>query len=252
MTLHAVSGRIAVEAVSGDLDIVATGDADAHHQDRLRRRRAARRDRALLDATTTSGDLKLAGRLAGPGPFAIETVSGDGLLAPAGDVRVEMTTLSGDLSSNIGGRSEGGRGHRSLAVGTGGPSLTFRSMSGDLRSSARRRVVADPRRATCRPLRRTGRTGRARRTGPARAPAHGRPDEPIPMPAPAAVQNGAIAAAYEEARLRILRSLERGEIDVAEAGRRFEALDAADPVDPRPIDPSSDTTRIPTVEPPDA
>jgi hypothetical protein len=38
--------------------------------------------------------------------------------------------------------------------------------------------------------------------------------------------NGAIAAAYEDARLRILRSLERGEIDVAEAGRRLEALDA--------------------------
>ena len=37
----------------------------------------------------------------------------------------------------------------------------------------------------------------------------------------------AIAAAYDEARLRILRSVERGEIDVAEAGRRLEALDAA-------------------------
>ena len=37
--------------------------------------------------------------------------------------------------------------------------------------------------------------------------------------------NGAIAAAYEDARLRILRSLERGEIDVEEAGLRLEALD---------------------------
>ena len=40
--------------------------------------------------------------------------------------------------------------------------------------------------------------------------------------------NGAIAAAYDDARLRILRSLERGEIDVAEAGRRLEQLDAGD------------------------
>ena len=77
-------------------------------------------------------------------------------------------------------------------------------------------------------------------------------DEPIPMPAPAAAQNGAIAAAYDAARLRILLSLERGEIDVAEAGRRFEALDAGDPGDPHPVDPSSDTTRVPTVEPSDA
>jgi hypothetical protein len=47
-------------------------------------------------------------------------------------------------------------------------------------------------------------------------------DEPPARPA----TNGAIAAAYEDARLRILRSLERGEIDVAEAGRRLESLDA--------------------------
>ena len=43
-----------------------------------------------------------------------------------------------------------------------------------------------------------------------------------------AYPNGAIAAAYDAARLRILRSLERGEIDVAEAGRRLETLDAGD------------------------
>ena len=42
--------------------------------------------------------------------------------------------------------------------------------------------------------------------------------------------NEAIAAAYDDARLRILRSLERGEIDVAEAGRRLEQLDADDAV----------------------
>jgi hypothetical protein len=45
--------------------------------------------------------------------------------------------------------------------------------------------------------------------------------------------NGTIAVAYEEARLRILRSLERGEIDVAEAGRRLEALDSG-PGEPLP------------------
>jgi len=199
-----------------------------------------------LTVSTTSGDLKLAGHLAGPGPFAIETVSGDGLLAPAGDVRIEMTTLSGDLSSNIGDRVQGGRGHRSLSVGTGGPSLTFRSMSGDLRV-VRPSAVPSPSRAD----------RKAPPPAPPAAPQAPEPspavatDEPIPMPAPAA-QNGAIAAAYDAARLRILLSLERGEIDVAEAGRRFEALDTADPVDPHPVDPSSDTTRIPTVEPSDA
>jgi hypothetical protein len=62
------------------------------------------------------------------------------------------------------------------------------------------------------------------------------PDDPsdaLPTPPAAPVVNGAIAVAYEEARLRILRSLERGEIDVAEAGHRLEALDSG-PDDPGP------------------
>ncbi len=54
----------------------------------------------------------------------------------------------------------------------------------------------------------------------------------------------------------ILRSLERGEIDVAEAGRRFEALDGGDPLPTAQaddqIDPASATTRMPALEPDDA
>lgn len=249
VTLHAVAGRIAVEAVSGDLDIVATADADLVVRTvsgDVEIRAATVRS---LTVATTSGDLKLAGHLAGPGPFAIETVSGDGLLAPAGDLRIEMTTLSGDLSSDIGDRVQGGRGHRSLSVGTGGPSLTFRSMSGDLHV-VRPSAVSSPSRAE--------RKAPPPPPAPPAAPEPPLPsgaaeaDQPIPMPAPAAAQNGAIAAAYDAARLRILLSLERGEIDVAEAGRRFEALDAGDPGDPHPVDPSSDTTRVPTVDPSDA
>jgi hypothetical protein len=53
-----------------------------------------------------------------------------------------------------------------------------------------------------------------------------------PAPAERALANVAIAAAYEDARLRILRSLERGEIDVVEAGRRLETLDAGDVAGP--------------------
>ncbi len=237
VTLQAVGGRIAVEAVSGDLDIVATADTDLVVRTvsgDVEIRAATVRS---LTVATTSGDLKLAGHLDGPGPFAIETVSGDGLLAPAGDVRIEMTTLSGDLSSNIGDRIQGGRGHRSLAVGTGGPSLTFRSMSGDLRV-VRPSAVSSPSRAERKaPPPPPPPAAPAPPEAPALAAAVD-PDGPIPMPAPAAAQNGAIAAAYDAARLRILLSLERGEIDVAEAGRRFEALDAGDPVDSHPVDPS--------------
>ena len=66
--LRAVTNRIAIEAVSGDIDVVATGEADVSV-------RTVSGDVALraatlrsLQAATTSGDLKVAGRLLGAGP----------------------------------------------------------------------------------------------------------------------------------------------------------------------------------------
>ena len=86
-------------------------------------------------------------------------------------------------------------------VGDGRARLVASTMSGDVHIVKARR---DARRA---------------RSGPSAGPR-----EPAPA---ASASDAAIAAAYDEARLRILRSVERGEIDVAEAGRRLEALDAA-------------------------
>lgn len=208
--LGAVAGTIEIEAVSGDIGIQATGDAQvsARSVSGDIELRAATLSR--LELTTTSGDTKVAGRLAGPGPFAIETVSGDGLLAVAGDVRIEMTTVTGDLQSDIGGQQSHDHGQRSLVIGKTGPLVTFRSMSGDLRV-----VLPVP----------------AETITPPSPPSRPTPPSPIEPPAPfeaPAPLNGAIAAAYDEARLRILRSLERGEIDIVEAGRRLEQLDAGD------------------------
>src|SRR3954466_1012824 len=132
ITLTGVRGGLVLEAVSGDLDVRATGDAQVTARTvsgDVELRAATLRS---LDLTTTSGDVAVAGRLAGPGPFAIETVSGDARLAPAGDVRIEMATMSGDLHSELEGHIEGARGHRTLSIGATGPLVTFRSMSGDL------------------------------------------------------------------------------------------------------------------------
>ena len=214
MTLRAVSGRVAVDAVSGDVDISATGEAAMTIKTVSGDVELRAGTLTALDATTTSGDLRIAGRLDGPGPFAIVTVSGDTLLAPAGDVRIEMATLSGDIRSKVGGRTEGGRGRRSLSVGAGGPLVSFRSLSGDL-LVVPPTPVALPAGRAARPRSRLVRSGGAR----------------PPPSRPSAPPNGAIAAAYDDARLRILRSLERGEIDVAEAGQRLEALDGIDPLD---------------------
>jgi len=207
--LRAVTNRIAVDAVSGDIDVVATGEAEMTL-------RTVSGDVALraatlgsVQATTTSGDIKVAGRLLGSGPFRIVTVSGDMLLAPVGDVRVEMATLSGDLASELDGLTESRRGYRSLRVGSGEPLVEFRSLSGDLSVVRPTAVPARPARSDEAPLDSSG-------------PPSDTPTERVPTSAPA---NDAVEAAYEEARLRILRSLERGEIDVEEAGVRLEALD---------------------------
>ena len=198
ITLRAVSGKVTVEAVSGDVDVVATGSSDlvARTVSGDIEIRAATLTSAR--AATTSGDLRIAGRFAGSGPFTIDTVSGDGLLAPAGDVQIELKSLTGDLNTEFDGPSVS-RGRRSLTIGRSGPVVTFRSTSGDL--NVVRPIVASA--AASRP-------------------------EP---PAAASVQTGnhAIAAAYDDARLLILRSLERGEIDVTEATQRLETLDHGQP-----------------------
>jgi putative adhesin len=244
VTLRSVSGRIAIDAVSGDVDIAATGEAALTV-------RTVSGDVELragiltsLEAATTSGDLKIAGRLAGPGPFGIVTVSGDALLAPAGDLRIEMATLSGDLHSEFDGVAEGGRGRRSLWVGSGGPVINVRSLSGDL-NVVRPISGADPiPAAPTAPAAPVAPAAPADPADPA-APAAAATPKPVEATHPTAL-NGALEAAYDEARLRILQSLERGEIDVAEAGRRLETLEGADP------DPSAETTRVSTAEPADA
>ena len=207
-----------------------------------------------LEATTTSGDLRIAGQFRGPGPFSIVTVSGDALLAPAGDLRIEMATLSGDLHSELGGQPAE-RSGATLPLGRDRRPAGQRPLA--VRRSQRR--PADPRART--PPGSDAPAAAPRGPAPAPAPAAASPgaapaarpaDSPVRAPAPTApvdaptATNGALAAAYDEARLRILRSLERGEIDVAEAGRRLETLEGGEP------DPSADTTRVSTVATPDA
>lgn len=194
--LRAVGGVLSVEVVSGDMRITAVEAANVAARSVSGDVAIRAATLSALHVTTTSGDVGVTGRLAGEGPFAIETVSGDGLLEPSGDIEVEMSSVTGDLSSDLDARPVSGHGRRTLVVGSGGPTLTFRSMSGDLHVG-RPTVVVE--------------------TVPAAA-------EPSAERAP----NAAIAQAYDEARLQILRSLERGEIDVSEAGRRLEQLDLGD------------------------
>ncbi|MGZ8437015.1 MAG: DUF4097 family beta strand repeat-containing protein [Candidatus Limnocylindrales bacterium] len=209
VTLRAVSGKVHVEAVSGDVDVVATGSMELTVRTVSGDIEVRAGTLSSVQSATTSGDLRLAGRFDGPGPFRIETVSGDGLLAPAGDVQIQMTSVTGDLNSEFEGPTVT-RGRRSLSIGRTGPVVSFRSLSGDLHV-VRPIATSSPAPDAAPPVASAGVQAAS---------------------APGVAGNQAIAAAYDEARLRILRSLERGEIDVAEAGRRLETLDNGDPEPP--------------------
>lgn len=193
LRMRDVRGPITAEAVSGDIDIVADGPASILARTVSGELSIQAGTLDALRATTTSGDVRVAARFDGPGPFGIETVSGDVVLAPAGGVRVLAATITGDVRSDLPSRAEGPRGQRSLVIGDGGTTITFRSMSGDLR------VV------------------RAVHLSP---PVAAAPSSEV-LAAGARERTDAI----ERARLDILRALERGDIDIDAAGRRLEALD---------------------------
>ncbi len=211
VTLSRLAGQVTVEAVSGDVRLSSAGHLH------LRARTVsgdieARGRFAATSLATTSGDVSLAGELVPDREHQIETVSGDTLLALVGGARVEVTSVTGDVSAHLPHRSEGGRGRRVVLVGDARATLTARSMSGDVR------IVA------ARPFDGSG------HEEPAVPAGHGAPAPaatPV-QPTDADPSAAAIEAAYEEARLGILRGLERGDYDVAEAGRRLEALDGAD------------------------
>jgi hypothetical protein len=120
-------------------------------------------------------------------------VSGDTLLGARSDVRVDAETISGDLGGHRSVRREEIGGRQRLIVGAGGPTIAFRSTSGDL-------LVQD------------------HRATPAATPMEQLPAPVAPAPASEPVDDAA--------DLAVLRALERGEIDVEEAGRRLAALEA--------------------------
>jgi hypothetical protein len=195
LRLDAAAGDVTAETVSGDISVGVEGSVGLAIKTVSGdvSVEGGRVERVRL--ATTSGDVRLTSEL-GPGPHAIMTVSGDAILLSNRGLRITAVTVAGDLKSDLPHTSEGGPGRRSLVVGDGATELQFRSVSGDLR-------VMDPAAA-----------------GNGRIPAAPRPtaSQPSPVNEPDAT---------EATRLDILRALERGEIDVAEATNRLATLDGA-------------------------
>src|SRR6185503_5436112 len=204
VSLDRLAGRVDVETVSGDIEIDGSAPLDMALKsvsgDISVRVPSVQR----LDLGTTSGDIRLDAELTGSGPFAIRSISGDATIVGRAGFRVEAESITGDLSSDQPSKRESHPGRKVLIVGRPGTTLSFRSVSGDLH-------VAEPRDA-------------APRVIEAPTTEETMDDAPVTRderPDPVESDGG------EDKRLEILRSLERGEITVAEATDQLTQLDGA-------------------------
>jgi Putative adhesin len=196
-----IAGTVTAETVSGEVDIEAAGEL--HLAGRSVSGDIAVRGGRLpsMILASTSGDIEIDAVLDGPGPYGIQTVSGDAQVQARGGIRIEGKTVTGEIVGRAQQRAESRRG-KHVVVGDGRDLLTFKSISGDLR-------IADPESAS----------GAAVSPAAPELPAPPQPPAPIAPPAPAEPD------AHESERLTILRDLEHGAIDVEEAGKRLAALE---------------------------
>jgi hypothetical protein len=129
--VKSVSGAVTVRA-SAPIELEATGvSGDISVA-------APRID--LLRAGTVSGEIEVDGELAAGALHSVETVSGDLGIGLAGDLAIEVRGLSTDVDIALPHRTEGSRDRRRYVIGKGGPTLIFRSMSGDISVHASRRA----------------------------------------------------------------------------------------------------------------
>jgi hypothetical protein len=193
VSLTRLAGAVDVSTVSGEIQIEGQVQLEVLGRtvsgDVAIRLPQARR----LDLATTSGDVLVDAEATGSGPFEVRTISGDLTIVARGGLRIESQTMTGDVGGEAMKIVESGRGRKVATVGKGGPTLAFRSVSGDLS------VVGS-------------------------APASREP-EPAPK-APADAPSGVPAEpSGDEARMEVLRALERGEISVTQAGEQLAELE---------------------------
>jgi hypothetical protein len=213
VTLTRLAGPVDVETVSGEIEVdgqatielaAKTVSGDVEIRVPVLRK---------LDLGSTSGDLRVDAELTGQGPFAIRTISGDAVVVGRSGFRVEAESVTGDLSSDLPGKRESMPGRKILIVGRPGPTLAFRSVSGDFH-------VSQPRDAAPQQVEEATMT-----TQDQSMPTPPEPPAPIAPRVPAAPPSPADAAESEAARMDILRELERGDISVAEATDKLGRLD---------------------------
>ena len=207
LTFAAVGGSIDIEAVSGDVDVRADAEMSIGCRTVSGEVTVEAPRLTRLQVTTTSGDIRATGQLAGNGPFSLGTVSGDAEITTSSGLEVEAKTVTGDIATPERHGRDRIPGRRSFRIGNGRTPLAFKSISGDL---------------TIRPHGSKG-------TPDVDLPEVELPDvplAPVSPAAPAAVEIDPMAEQrLADQRLEILRALERGEISVEEATLRLESAD---------------------------
>ncbi len=212
VSLNRLAGAVDVETVSGDIEIDGSAPLDLAVKSVSGDIRVRVPSIRRLDLGTTSGDIRLDATLTGNGPFAMRSISGDATIVGRTGLRIEAESITGDMSSDQPSKRESMPGRKVLIVGRPGPTLTFRSVSGDLH-------VAEPRDAGA-PIA----VGVAAGAVDAAKGAVDAADEPVPAVMGRGHDAGAGADAEGE-RLEVLRALERGDITVAQASDRLAQLD---------------------------
>lgn len=189
LVLSDLAGQVRVNGVSGDVSLRAKAPVSVQANTVSGDLSAFGPRFEQCRVVTVSGDVELEGALAAESEHRVETVSGSLSLGAASGLTLEARGLSSDVEVNVPHRAEGTRDRRRYIVGDGAARLLFSSMSGDVSIGRSRRIAGD-----------------------LSMPAPPKPPKP---PAPPAPTIGA------DEQLRILRALERGEIDVDEASRRL-------------------------------
>lgn len=217
------SGDITLDHVSGDAKVRGTGPVSLAARTVSGDVNASAPAFTKVQARMMSGSLRLAGRLVGDGPFAIDSVSGDASLELDGPARIEGTAVSGAVRTDLPHRSGGRPGLRTVEMGDGGPRVSFKTISGDLRV-----------------------------TGPqAPSAADLAVEEPVRYepsavtPPPGFGSDEPVEEGLSSRRLAVLTDLEEGRIDVTEASQRLAVIDAEEdrtdasrrPAENRPLSP---------------
>jgi hypothetical protein len=196
-----VAGSITIDHVSGDVRVRGSGRLSLVTRTVSGELDVAAPSFDRLQARLMSGTVRIAGRLVGEGPFAVENVSGDVSIELDGPVRIEGSHVAGRIHTDLPHRDGGSPGRRTVEIGDNGPLVTFRTVAGDLRVIGPRSVE------------------------PAPTPTM----EPTPTSQPAPTASSEPEASTDDVasrRLAILKELELGSIDIAAASERLAQLDA--------------------------